>query len=129
MNNNLPPLCVLNRPQILPLSHSESDIAQPARFRSFERTTGMVLWIISFPKHLSFFLMMRPKHVIFLFLTDLSRCLSVPAYWSTHLLVIFCFHEIRSKKSQAFHRKGIYSCLICFSQGPAFTSILAIPRP
>src|SRR6218665_2829896 len=79
---NLPTLSVLNRPQqfFRCLPRPKSDIAQPACFRSvLGRAPGAVPWIISLSKHLSFFLIMCPKYAIFLFVTDLSRWLSVPA--------------------------------------------------
>src|SRR6218665_2976140 len=40
---------------------------------------GVIPWITSLSKHLYLFLIMCPKYVIFLFFTDLSRCLSVSA--------------------------------------------------
>src|SRR6218665_388881 len=51
-----------------------------------------------------------------------------------HPFILFFFLSINPPyKSQVFHLKSIYFYLVCFSQGPAFTSCiimwrLAIPR-
>jgi len=99
-----------------------SDIAQSARFRSaLGRSPGVVPWII-------FFLGTYPsssKVCHFHFLNWFKHyCVSVPATWSIHSIVHLSVHEIWSTDLRRFISKAfIYSCLACFSQGPAFTSI------
>jgi len=51
--------------------HSGTDVVQPACFR----TAAWTLWIISFTKHLSFFLIICAKINIFLFFNYLCMCL------------------------------------------------------
>src|SRR6218665_897520 len=50
---------------------------------------GMSPCIISFSRLCSFFLIIRPKYISFLFLIDSSSCLSVSTSFSTHSFVIF----------------------------------------
>ena len=106
---------------------------------------SVVPWIISFSRHLSFFLVKLYVQSISFFalnvFTYLSWCLSVSTHWSTnvsqigyspsaHLQYIcsfFCPWNPQYK-SQAFHLKGIYSCLICFLRVQLSHSYVATGR-
>src|SRR6218665_333461 len=76
--DNLPPLSVLNSSSIVSPVHCLTLPNQLVFGLPLARAPGVVPWIISFSKHLSFFLIMCPKYISFLFFSDLSRlCLSV----------------------------------------------------
>src|SRR6218665_4039174 len=75
---------------------------------------GMFPCIISFSRLSSYFLIICPKYVSFLFLIDSSSCLSVFALCSTNSFVLFSVHDIRSTCPRHFISNAFIFISSCF---------------